>query len=109
MKILSDEQYRVFAIIALCNDSGYNPTAEQVMMWHDNPTPNEATYRDAGGHVVSASSLTYLPALGVDPGPPGLARVPRNIPSVNGTLRDPMTAIHLAPEALPNADLPPVC
>lgn len=45
MDILSDEQHQVLGFIGACNRNYYNPTAQQVMLWHDNPTPARAVYR----------------------------------------------------------------
>lgn len=45
MNILSEEQYVLLAFVSACNGSSYNPTAGEVMLWHENPEPAEAQYR----------------------------------------------------------------
>jgi hypothetical protein len=45
VNILTDDQHRMLAFIAACNESSYNPTASEVMVWRDNPKPIPAEYR----------------------------------------------------------------
>ncbi|WP_345317443.1 hypothetical protein, partial [Mycobacterium paraffinicum] len=45
MDILSDDQYKVLGFISACNRCSYHPTAEQVMLWLENPEPRKAQYR----------------------------------------------------------------
>lgn len=45
MNILSDEQYRLLSFVAACNGSSYSPTANEVMLWRENPEPDKASYR----------------------------------------------------------------
>lgn len=44
MTILSDDQYDLLTFIAACNRNSYSPTAEEVMLWWENPEPMEAKY-----------------------------------------------------------------
>lgn len=52
MNILSDDQYRALAFIAACNRSSYYPTAQQVILWLNNPKPVPAVYRTVEREVL---------------------------------------------------------
>lgn len=63
MDILSDEQYQVLGFVGACNRNFYNPTARQVMLWRDNPTPAEAVHRTVRRQVGPSAPA---PAVGLE-------------------------------------------
>jgi hypothetical protein len=52
--ILSDAQYEVLAFVGACNRNFHNPTARQVMLWHNNRNPRQAVYRTVRRQVEPA-------------------------------------------------------
>lgn len=60
MDILSEDQYQALGFIGACNRNHYNPTAEQVMLWRNNPTPAEAVYRTVRRQRGPASPVLPL-------------------------------------------------
>lgn len=60
MDILSDEQYQVLAFVGACNRNYYNPTAEQITLWRNNPTPAEAVYRTVRRQVGPPAPVLSL-------------------------------------------------
>jgi len=58
--ILSYEQHQVLAFIGACNRNHYNPKAEEVMLWRDNPRPAEAVYRTVRRQVGPSAPVLPL-------------------------------------------------
>lgn len=62
VNILSDEQYRLLVFVSACNGSSYNPSAQEVMLWRQNPEPAKAEYRtvEVPGAASSFAALASL-------------------------------------------------